>query len=117
MRGRIPWSLILVVVGLFVMLVGAVDPLEGSFVILPGSGMVAFGAFVGKSRYRTLLSWAFVLIAGGVGAMVVFTALGGIGGNSGRSLWWGLLVLPYPLGWIMGLVGAVLGSIELFKRP
>ena len=117
MRGRTLWSLILVVVGLLVMLVGAIDPLEGSFVILPGSGLVAFGALLGKSRYRILLCWAFVLIAAGVGAMVVFTAMGGIGGNSGRSLGWGLFILPYPVGWIMGLVGAILRLIELFKRP
>ena len=56
-------------------------------------------------------------IAAGVGAMVVFTAWGGIGGHSGHSLWWGLFVLPYPLGWIIGLVGAILRLAESFKRP
>jgi len=102
MRGRTLWSLVFVVGGLLAMLVGAIDPLEGSFVILSGSGVVAVGAFLGKSRYRIFLSWAFVLIAAGVGAMVVFTAMGGIGGNSGHSIWGGLFVLPYPLGWIIG---------------
>ncbi|MDZ7617469.1 MAG: hypothetical protein U1E05_10720 [Patescibacteria group bacterium] len=111
------WSVVLVIVGLLVMLVGAIDPLEGSFVILPGSAVVAAGAFLGKSRYRMLLFWAFVLIATGVGAMVVFTAMGGIGGNSGHSLWWGLFILPYPIGLIIGLVGAILRLIESFKRP
>jgi hypothetical protein len=108
MSRRTLWSVALVIVGLLAMLVGAIDPLEGSFVILPGSAVVAVGAFLGKSRYRMLLSWAFVLIAAGVGAMVVFTAMGGIGGHSGRSLWWGLFILPYPVGWIIGLVGAIL---------
>ena len=117
MNGRTIWSLVLVVIGLLAMLVGAIDPLEGSFVILPGSALVAVGAYVGRSPYRTLLVWAFALIATGVGAMVVFTAMGGIGGNSGHSLWWGLFVVPYPLGWIIGLAGAVLRLIELFKRP
>ena len=117
MTGRTLWPSVLVVVGLLAMLVGAVDPLEGSFVILPGSGLVAAGAYLGRSRYRTLLAWAFALIVAGVGAMVVFTALGGIGGHSGSSLWWGLFVLPYPLGWIIGLVGTVLRLIESFKHP
>ena len=49
--------------------------------------------------------------------MIVLTILGGIGGHSGRSLWWGLFVLPYPLGWIIGIVGAVLALVESFKRP
>jgi hypothetical protein len=117
MVARTFWSHILVAGGLLTMLVGAIDPLEGAFVILPGSGVVALGAMLGRSRYRTLLSWAFVLIAVGIGAMVLFTALGGIGGRSGRSMWWGLFILPYPVGWIMGLVGAILRLNESFKRP
>jgi hypothetical protein len=69
MNARKLCSHILVIVGLVAMLVGAVDPLEGSFIILPGSGMVALGALLGKSRHRTLLCSAFVLIAIGVGRM------------------------------------------------
>jgi hypothetical protein len=89
------------------MLIGAVDPLEGSLVILPGTGMVALGALLGNSRHRTLLSWSFVMVAVGVGALWGLSALGGFGGSSGRSNWWGLVLLPYPIGWIMGLVGAI----------
>ncbi len=98
------------------MVVGVLDPLEGAFVILPGSGVVAVGGFLGKSRYRGLLGWAFILIAVGVGAMVSMSMLGGIGGRSGRSMWWALFILPYPVGWIMGLVGIILRLIESFKR-
>ncbi len=99
------------------MLVGAIDPLEGSFIILPGSGIVALGALLGKSRYRLPLYCAFALIAVGVGAMVVLSMFGGVGGSTGRSIWWLLLALPYPAGWIMGLVGAILKLIESFKGP
>lgn len=102
-----PWSQILVFVGLLAMLVGAIDPLEGAVVILAGSGVVALGAFLGKSRHRRLLCWAFILIAVGVGAALVLSARGGMGGATGRSLWWGLVVLPYPAGWVMGLVGTI----------
>ncbi len=108
-------SLALMSLGLLAMLVGAVDPLEGSLVILPGLGVVALGAWLGKSRYRIHVSWAFVLTLAGVAAMVILSALGGIGGTTGHSLWWGLVVLPYPLGWILGLVGAILSLIELFR--
>lgn len=116
MNGRTHWSLVLVIVGLLAMLIGAIDPLEGAFVILPGSGMVALGVFLAQSRYRALLSCAFALIAFGVGAMIVLSAMGGIGGTAGHSIWWGLFILPYPLGWIVGLVGAVRALIEPFKR-
>ena len=107
MNGRSRWSRILVIVGLIAMLIGVVDPLEGSLVILPGTGMVALGALLGNSRHRKLLSWSFVLVAVGVGALWGLSALGGFGGSSGRSNWWGLVLLPYPVGWIMGFVGAI----------
>jgi hypothetical protein len=107
MNGPRRSSRILVMVGLVAMVIGALDPLEGSLVILPGTGLVALGARLGNSRHRVLLSWSFVLVAVGVGAVWGLSALGGLGGDTGRSYWWGLVLLPYPIGWIMGLVGAV----------
>jgi hypothetical protein len=80
------------------MLVGAVDPLEGSFVILPSIGLAAFGTHISKSRHKGLLAWSIALVALGVAAMAVLGWLGGIGGNSGKSMWCGLFVLAYPAG-------------------
>ncbi len=97
----------LTVVGLLAMLLGALDPLEGSVVILGGAAMVALAALVGHSRHRALLSWAFALVAVGVATMFAVSAIGGFGGRTGRSMWWALLLVPYPAGWILGLVGAV----------
>jgi hypothetical protein len=102
------WSRILLVVGLAAMLIGALDPLEGSVVILAGSGVAAFAAYLGGSARRKLLYLAFGLVAVGVAALFVLSALGGTGGNSGRSVWWGLCLIPYPVGWVVGLVGAIL---------
>jgi hypothetical protein len=89
------------------MVIGAIDPLEGSLIILPGTGMVALGALLGKSRYRKFLYWSFALVAVGVGALFGVSALGGFGGRSGLSLWWTIVILPYPIGWIMAIVGAI----------
>jgi hypothetical protein len=89
------------------MVIGALDPLEGLVLILPGTGVAWFGAWRPGSRFRTLLAWAFGLVALGVAAMVAMTAAGGVGGRSGRSGWWALTAAPYPIGWVMGLVGAV----------
>ena len=100
------------------MSIGALDPLEGAVLILPGAGLAALGTLLTPSRYRKLLGWSFVLIAAGVGAMMVLTVLGGTGGNSGRSMWWALTVLPYPAGWIMGIAGSVLRLVEIKRaRP
>jgi len=101
------WSRILIIVGSIGMLVGAIDPMEGSVVILPGSGLVALGAFVGQSEGRLIayLVWIFILIAIGVGALWGLSAVGGFGGPTGRSNWWGVLMLPYVIGWSMGIWG------------
>jgi hypothetical protein len=69
--------------------------------------MVALGAWLDKSRYRKLLCWAFVLVAVGVAALFAVSAVGGFGGRSGLSYWWGILILPFPIGWILGIIGAI----------
>jgi hypothetical protein len=101
------WSRILIVLGSIGMLVGAIDPMEGSVVILPGSLMVALGTFFNQND-RPLFAyrlWVFILIAIGVGAMWALSTAGGIGGKSGHSMWWGVLILPYLIGWSMGIWG------------
>jgi hypothetical protein len=77
-------SRLLVIVGMVLMVAGALDPLEGSVVIVLGSALAAAGAFFARAhRYRLQLT-AFVLIAVGVAAMFGLSALGGVGGSTGR---------------------------------
>ena len=99
---------ILLIVGFIAMLIGMIDPLEGSVVILAGSCLLAISAFLGKSRRSMIIYISFALIAVGVGLLFGLSALGGVGGDTGRSYWWLLVVLPYPVGWILGIVGTVL---------
>ena len=117
MNSRMIWSRILKIVGGIAMALGTLDPLEGSLLILPGSGLVALGVYLDGQDRKTVLYWAlvFILIAVGVGAMFGLSAFGGIGGNSGHSMWWGVLTLPYPLGWLMALLGAVISALRFFK--
>lgn len=79
------------------MLLGAADPLEGSLLILPSSGLVALGAFIEHGERRVFLYRlsVFLLIVLGVVALWGLSIDGGFGGASGRSNWWGVLVLPY----------------------
>jgi hypothetical protein len=46
-------------------------------------------------------------VAGAVAWLWAISSMGGIGGNSGRSWWWGLPIVLYPVGWGVSLVGAV----------
>jgi hypothetical protein len=69
--------------------------------------LLALGAYLGQAERRMLVYklWAFVLIAIGVGALWGLSTVGGIGGSSGHSMRWGLLMLPYLIGWNMGMWG------------
>ncbi len=114
MNTRSLWSRVFTIVGAIAMLLGAFDPLEGSVVIIAGSFLVLIGAFLGQDSRQFRLFWTatFLLIAVGVGAMFALSAIGGIGGDSGRSMWWGALILPYPAGWILGIVSLLIGLIK-----
>ncbi|MDH5466295.1 MAG: hypothetical protein OEY25_02640 [Candidatus Aminicenantes bacterium] len=116
MNKRRFWIILLSIIGLLALIAGAVDPLEGGFIILPGSGLIAFSAFLGKSRHRRFIYWAFGLTGFGVAVMIVWSLFGGVGGDTGPSSWWLLTALPYPAGWIMSLLGAVRMLIESFRK-
>ena len=111
------WLILLVGAGLLAMIIGALDPLEGGFIILFGSGLTALGAFLSKSPYRKFVYWAFGLTALGMAVVMIWSCFGGVGGNTGRSAWWLLTALPYPVGWVMSLVGAVRLLIRSLRKP
>jgi hypothetical protein len=102
------------------MLLGAIDPLEGSLIILPGSVLLAVGALLAGTRYKKLILWSLALMVIGFGALWWLSALGGVGDiedGSRRSYWWALVLTPFPVGWVMGIVGAILKLREARKAP
>jgi hypothetical protein len=117
MNTRKLWSRILVIVGSIAMLVGALDPMEGRLVILPGSGLVTLGTFLSNSGRGLFIHWVciLVLIAVGVGALSLLSAWG-FGGTSEHSMWWGVLILPYPIGWIMGIVSLMFRLVRSVRH-
>ena len=102
----------LVMVGLVLMLVGGLDPLEGSLAILVGSGLAALGAYLGHSPRRAVLTAAMALVALGIAGMIVLSLLGGIGGRSELSPWWGILLVPYVAGSILDVAGIALWAVD-----
>lgn len=107
---------VLAVTGLVAVVVGTLDPLEGSVAILFGVCVLALDAWLGASRHRRALYWSLALTAVGVAALLAMSAAGGVGGRTGRSYWWTVLLLPYPAGWLMGLVGGIGRVREAFTR-
>lgn len=116
MKKGLNWPKILLIIGFIAMLIGMIDPLEGSVVILAGSCMLAISAYLGKSRRSMIIYMSFGLITVGVGLLFGLSELGGVGGDTGRSNWWLLVVLPYPVGWILGIVGTILMMRERTKK-
>jgi hypothetical protein len=98
---------LLCIAGLVAMAVGCLDPLEGSLLILPGTGLVALGTLLGRSPSRRTAAWAFALTAAGVAALFLLSARGGVGGDTGRPAAWLLLALPYPIGAILAFASGV----------
>jgi hypothetical protein len=112
MNKRMLWSRILTVIGVVALLIGTLDPLEGALVILAASAVIALSAFLARSRFRRLAYWGFGLTAIGGAWMLIISAFGGFGGETGRSMWWALTLLPYPVGWILCLIAGVRLLIE-----
>lgn len=92
---------VLLAVGGIAMAVGALDPMEGSMLILPGSGLLALGTWLSGAERRAV--WfkvaAFLLLAVAFAALWGFTFAGGTRSVPGISL----MVVPYLAGWNMGI--------------
>ena len=107
MRDLKRWSNLVSVVGGVGLVVGSFDPMEGSVLLLPGSALLALASYLGREDRRLLAyrTWSFILVALGVGALFGLSAMGGVGGSSGHSAWWALLILPYLVGWSIDIWG------------
>jgi hypothetical protein len=111
------WSRPLFIAGSLAMLVGALDPLEGSIIIAAGAVCATFGAFRVQSRHASLFRWSAALVCVGVAALWILSDQGGFGGNTGRSNWWGITILPYPIGWVVGVVAIARHVRDVRSHP
>jgi len=95
--------------GIVSVVLGTLDPLEGSVLIVAGFAMLVADGYRTGSGSRTLLTWALSLSAVGVVGLFVLSAFGGVrmtGTGPGHSPWWALIIVPYPVGWLLGVIGA-----------
>lgn len=100
-KAKIKWTKVFYIIGVVALIIGVLDPLEGSVVIGFGSALIALTTYLEhKLRWKIYL-FAFILILIGVFFMFYFSSLGGFGGESKLSWWWIALIIPYPVGWIL----------------
>jgi hypothetical protein len=109
---------ILLPIGVIALIVGALDPLEGSVLILIGSALVALGTWLGNQARRLVIyrAWLFGMMAFGVVALFVMSAMGGLGGKTGHSMWWALVLLPYPIGWLLEVANLITQGIDQLRH-
>ena len=104
MKKEAKWINIIYNLGIVAVILGAIDPLEGSIVILAGSALIAFASHKRMSSYREKFFLSFLLILFGVAFLWYLSSLGGFGGASDLSWGWGLLIIPYPVGWLLAII-------------
>ena len=110
------WTRVIYIVGVVALIIGAIDPLEGSLLIMVGSALLALSAYVNNDRHSKIFTIALIMIVIGVFFMFYFSSIGGFGGTSTLSWWWGVLLLPFPIGWITTIVVLIRRAIENKKR-
>lgn len=107
-------SRILFIIGVIALLAGVIDPLEGSIAIAAGSGLVTISAYMTHDKHRENYLFSLLLTVFGVFFLFFFSSLGGFGDGAVLSWWWALLILPYPLGWLLAIVLVV---AQILRKP
>jgi hypothetical protein len=95
------WLKTVQIIGIILLFIGILDPLEGSVIIITGSALITLHAFLINDPSRNLFLISLILIMIGVFSMFYLSGLGGFGGDSSLSWWLALLILPYPAGWLI----------------
>jgi hypothetical protein len=95
------WLKAVKIIGIILLFIGILDPLEGSVIIITGSALITLHSFLISDPSRNLFLISLIMIMTGVFSMFYLSFLGGFGGDSSLSWWLALLILPYPAGWLI----------------
>lgn len=115
MKSKINWLKILYFLGIASFIIGTLDPLEGAFLIIFGSLLLLISSYLTQKNQFKIHFTAFIMLLFGVIFLFYFSNLGGFGGTSNLSWWWGLLIIPYPIGWLISVVLLFKNSFEKSK--
>jgi hypothetical protein len=110
------WTKIIYIAGVVALIMGIIDPLEGSVVIMAGNALIALSTFLTRDRHWKLFLATLIMVVTGVFFLFYLSSLGGFGGNSSLSWWWGTLILPYPIGWLINIVLLIVRAVQKNKQ-
>lgn len=116
MKEKLNWKHAMYVFGIIALVIGVLDPLEGSILIGIGSVTLSLSTYLTHDRHWKIFLIAFILIVIGLIFLFYFSSIGGFGGKSTLSWWWGTLILPYPIGWLIDIITLVVRAIGNIKK-
>lgn len=116
MKEKTKWTRIIYIIGVIALIIGAIDPLEGSVVIAVGCMLVALSTYLTHDRHWKIFLASLIMILVGVFFLFYFSSLGGFGGTSALSWWWGMLILPYPIGWLISIITLIVRVAHKSKQ-
>lgn len=116
MNAKSDWKHVIYIFGIIAMILGAIDPLEGSVLVVLGSTLLGLSTYLKRDRHWKIFLISTLLIFVGVIFLFYFSSLGGFGGESKLSAWWGLLILPYPIGWLLSIVTLIIRAVKNYRH-
>lgn len=116
MKNRPDIKHVMFIFGIIALIVGAIDPLEGAVIITIGIISLAWSSYLNHDRHWRIFMTTCAMIIWGVIFLFYLSSLGGFGDNSSFSWWWGILILPYPIGWITTMTILIIRAIKTIKR-
>jgi hypothetical protein len=110
MKQRAKWTNVIFIVGIIALILGIIDPMEGSIVIAAGSIFIAISAFFSHDHYRKIFLVTAIMITIGVLSMFYVSSLGGF--DPKHAWWWDVLILPYPVGWLISVITLITMAVK-----
>jgi len=82
MKEKINWTRIIYIMGVVALIIGILDPLEGSVLILAGSVLLALSTYLTHDRHWKIFMSSAIMIVFGVVFLFYLSSKGGFGGDS-----------------------------------
>ena len=110
------WIRITYIIGVIALIIGILDPLEGSVVIASGIALLAFSTYLTHDRHWKIFFILLIMIVTGISFLFYFSLLGGFGGQSTLSWWWGTLIPSYTIGWLISIILMITRTVNKSKQ-
>jgi len=114
MKKKINWTRTLFTVGVIALFVGIFNPMGWYIIVTAGAVMITLAALAEQDRHRYIyLASTFLVIIGSL--LIYYMSLLGSYEVQGEW-WWNLMVLPYPIGWIVIMAMLLIKLVQKYGK-